>query len=80
DVILFKALGRDETARIVRLQLDAVRRLAGSQDVDLVFDDSVVDHLAREGYRPEFGARELRRQIRQSIENELAKAMLDGKV
>ncbi|MGR3908969.1 ATP-dependent Clp protease ATP-binding subunit [Burkholderia sp. SR8] len=80
DIILFKALGREETARIVRLQLDAVRRLAGSQDVDLVFDESVVEYLAREGYRPEFGARELRRQIRQSIENELAKAMLDGKV
>jgi ATP-dependent Clp protease ATP-binding subunit ClpC len=40
----------------------------------------VVDHLATEGYRPEYGARELRRQIRQQIENELAKEMLKSDI
>ena len=80
DIILFRSLGRDETRHIVRLQLDGVARLARSQDIDLVFDDSIVDHLATEGYRPEFGARELRRQIQQQVENQLAKAMLAGSV
>ncbi|CAD6527852.1 AAA family ATPase [Paraburkholderia sabiae] len=80
DIILFKSLGRDETRHIVRLQLEHVSRLASSQDIVLAFDDSIVDHLATEGYRPEFGARELRRQIQQQIENQLAKAMLNGDV
>jgi ATP-dependent Clp protease ATP-binding subunit ClpC len=65
---------------VVRLQLEQVKRLAKSQDIDLEFDDTVVDYLATEGYRPEFGARELRRQIRQLIENELAKEMLKGDI
>ncbi len=80
DIILFKSLGRDETRRIVRLQLEQVKRVASGQDIVLEFDDSIVDHLAAEGYRPEFGARELRRQIRQRIENELAKEMLKGEI
>jgi ATP-dependent Clp protease ATP-binding subunit ClpC len=80
DIILFKSLTRDETRHVVRLQLEQVKRLARSQDIDLEFDDSVVDFLATEGYRPEFGARELRRQIRQLIENELAKEMLKGDI
>ncbi|MDQ7976200.1 AAA family ATPase [Paraburkholderia sp. SARCC-3016] len=80
DIILFKALTRDETRHVVRLQLEQVKRLAKSQDIDLEFDDTVVDYLATEGYRPEFGARELRRQIRQLIENELAKEMLKGEI
>ncbi|MEI6001501.1 ATP-dependent Clp protease ATP-binding subunit [Paraburkholderia bengalensis] len=80
DIILFKSLGRDETRHIVRLQLEHVSRLASSQDIELAFDDSVVDHLATEGYRPEFGARELRRQIQQQIENQLARVMLSGEV
>jgi ATP-dependent Clp protease ATP-binding subunit ClpC len=80
DIILFKSLGRDEVRQIVRLLLDQVQRMAHSQDIALEFDESVVDHLAEVGYRPEFGARELRRQIRQSIENPLAKEMLGGDV
>jgi ATP-dependent Clp protease ATP-binding subunit ClpC len=80
DIILFRSLSRDETRHIVRLQLENVRRLASSQNVDLVFDDTIVDHLVVEGYRPEFGARELRRQIQQQVENQLAKVMLGGDV
>ncbi|WP_144147271.1 ATP-dependent Clp protease ATP-binding subunit [Paraburkholderia sp. BCC1884] len=80
DIILFKSLSREETRHIVRLQLENVSRMASGQNVDLVFDESIVDHLAAEGYRPEFGARELRRQIQQQVENQLAKAMLGGSV
>ena len=61
-------------------QLAQVVRMAHSQDIAITFDESVVEHLAAQGYRPEFGARELRRQIQHSIENELAREMLKGDV
>ncbi|WP_322042030.1 ATP-dependent Clp protease ATP-binding subunit [Paraburkholderia sp. J67] len=80
DIIIFKPLTDDELRAIVRLQLEQVQRMARSQDIDLTFDDSVVDFLAADGYRPEYGARELKRQIQQSVENELAKEMLKGEV
>jgi ATP-dependent Clp protease ATP-binding subunit ClpC len=48
--------------------------------VSLIFDQSLIDHLAEVGFKPEFGARELRRQIRALVETKLAEAMLGGKV
>ena len=46
----------------------------------LEFDDALVDHLAEIGYLPEFGARELKRQIRSEVETRLASALLGGEV
>ncbi|HKR41863.1 MAG TPA: AAA family ATPase, partial [Paraburkholderia sp.] len=80
EIIMFQPLTSDELRSIVRLQLEQVRRMARSQDIDLTFDDSVIDFLAAEGYRPEFGARELKRKMQQAVENELAKEMLKGGV
>lgn len=80
EIIIFEALTKEQLRSIVRLQLDQVARMAKSQDVELAFDDSIVEQLALEGYRPEFGARELRRRIRQVIENPLARELLDGRI
>ncbi|KMZ12187.1 ClpB protein [Candidatus Burkholderia humilis] len=77
DIILFKSLGREEIGHIVRLLLEQVTRMAHSQDITLTFDASII--LRKWGIGRS-SARELRRQIRQLIENELAKEMLKGDV
>ena len=61
DIIVFRALDRDQIRQIVELQLDRVRRTASGQGVTLEFDPSVIEYLAEVGFQPEFGARELRR-------------------
>jgi ATP-dependent Clp protease ATP-binding subunit ClpC len=80
EIIVFHALGRAEIRQIVELQLERVKRTAHAQRVELSFDGSMVEHLAQEGYRPEFGARELRRLIRSGIETRLARALLTGEI
>ena len=50
------------------------------QGVELEFDVSVTDHFGAVGFRPEFGARELRRLIRSELETELAREMLSGRI
>jgi ATP-dependent Clp protease ATP-binding subunit ClpC len=57
-----------------------VKRTAKGQDIDLEFDRSLVEHLADVGYRPEFGARELKRRIRTDVESRVATAMLEGEL
>ena len=80
EIIIFHALTRDQIRDIVHLQLERVKRLAHGQGVDLEFDETLFDHLAQEGYRPEFGARELRRLIRSEIETRLARSMLGSEI
>jgi len=62
------------------LQLNRVKRTALTQGVELELDVSVVDHFGAVGFRPEFGARELRRLIRSELETELARELLSGRI
>ncbi|WP_027798954.1 ATP-dependent Clp protease ATP-binding subunit [Paraburkholderia dilworthii] len=71
---------RENIRSIVQIQLERVTRTAATQDITLKVQDSVIDHLADVGYRPEFGARQLKRQIRQELETPLAKEILGDKV
>ena len=80
EIIIFHALRREQIRAIVELQLERVKRTAHGQGVDLEVDESAVAHLAAAGFRPEFGARELRRLIRTELETELARAMLGNEV
>ena len=80
EIILFDSLGKSQIGNIVTLQLQAIGDLALGQGITLKFDESVVSHLAEEGFQPEFGARELRRLIRREIEAPMAKEMLAGKI
>lgn len=78
EVIVFHALNRNEIRQIVEMQLARVVATAAGQGVVLSADDSLIEHLTEEGYRPEFGARELRRLIRSELENTLAREILGG--
>jgi ATP-dependent Clp protease ATP-binding subunit ClpC len=80
EVIIFHPLDRQQIRDILELQLEAVRRTAQGQGVTLEFDDALLEHLSAVGYRPEFGARELRRVIRSELETRLARAMLSQEV
>ncbi|WP_128514982.1 ATP-dependent Clp protease ATP-binding subunit [Tabrizicola thermarum] len=80
EIIVFHSLTKAEIRQIVLLQLERVKRTAATQGVTIVFEDSLIDMLAAEGYRPEYGARELKRQIRSLVESRLARAMLGGEV
>jgi ATP-dependent Clp protease ATP-binding subunit ClpC len=80
EIIVFHALDRAQIREIVGLQLERVKRLAHGQGLTLEFDQSLIDYFAEVGYQPEFGARELRRQIRSQLETLLANAMLKGDI
>lgn len=65
---------------IVQLQLERVKRTAKGQGIELEFSGEVINRLAELGYVPEFGARELRRQIQNEIETPLAQEILSGNI
>lgn len=80
EIIVFEALDEEQIEQIVVLQLERIKRMARGQGIELTFEDSVVKHLAKVGYLPEYGARELRRQIKSELENRLAKEILKGEI
>ena len=78
EIIVFHSLSKEDIREIVQFRLDGVARAARGQGISLSFTDRLVDQIAEEGYLPEFGARELRRQIRTLVEARLSEEILSG--
>ncbi|CAI1684141.1 Negative regulator of genetic competence ClpC/MecB [Serratia ficaria] len=80
EIIVFNALSQQNIRLIVQIQLDLLTRTAAAQDIRLKIADSLVEHLVDVGYQPDFGARELKRKIRQQVETRLAKEILGDRL
>lgn len=80
EVIMFNSLSQENIRLIVQIQLDRLTRTAAAQDISLKLDDSLIEHLVEVGYQPDFGARELKRKIRQEVETRLAKEILSDQL
>ncbi|MBE6405742.1 MAG: ATP-dependent Clp protease ATP-binding subunit [Lentisphaerae bacterium] len=78
DIVVFRKLEREDLAAIIRLELDKVIRRLADRGCTLNIEPSVVEFLIEKGYKPEFGARPLRRAVERYLEDELAEAILMG--
>src|SRR4029453_12867813 len=63
DVVFFNPIGLKEGERIAELFLERVREHAAGVPLRLNFEKPVPRWLAEKSFRPEYGARELRRQV-----------------
>lgn len=76
DVIIFKPLSESDVVSIARLFLQEVIKKIAEQQITLTYDDEVLQFIAASSYSIEFGARNVRRFIEQSVENQLSKLIL----
>lgn len=79
ETIFFKALTLTQLSKIVDIQADYLRRLLKDQEIELEITDEAKELLATRGFNPVYGARPLKRVIRQMVENPLSKELLSGK-
>lgn len=78
-VIFFRPLNDKELTSVVRLQLQKfVRKVAKEKNIEIVFNDSVVENIIQKGYNPTFGARSLNRYIEETVEGIVAKKIISG--
>ncbi|GII63135.1 chaperone protein ClpB [Sphaerisporangium krabiense] len=80
DVILFDALGSEELAQIVDLQVARLARRLADRRLTLTVTPEARDWLALTGYDPLYGARPLRRLVQSAIGDKLAKSLLAGEI
>ncbi len=79
ETIFFKALNMQDLAQIVDIQMNYLRTLLKDQEIDFEITDDAKELLATRGFNPIYGARPLKRVIRQMIENPLSKEILAQK-
>jgi ATP-dependent Clp protease ATP-binding subunit ClpB len=78
EVVVFHALDEKHILSIARIQLGYLEKRLQHMDMELQVDEAVLKQIADVGFDPVFGARPLKRAIQASIENPLAREILEG--
>jgi ATP-dependent Clp protease ATP-binding subunit ClpB len=80
EVVMFDALGKDELAHIVDLQLKALESRLVVRRIRITVTDAARTWLTDHGYDPAYGARPLRRLVQTAIGDPLARMLIGGAV
>ncbi|MGN7387072.1 ATP-dependent Clp protease ATP-binding subunit [Sporosarcina sp. SAFN-015] len=78
DIIIFHSLSGDSFRLIARKMLEDLVRRLDEQEIDLEYNDDVLDWIVKEGTDAEFGARPLKRFIQRHVETVVAKEIIKG--
>lgn len=78
EVIVFQPLGFDEIKGIVQREIKKIARNVAEFGFTLECTEALMEHLAREGFDPVYGARPLRRALQRQLENPLSRSIISG--
>lgn len=75
-VIIFKALSKEDLIKITQLQLEKIQKTLTERHIEFVITNELKEKIVELSYDPVFGAREIKREIQDKVENAIAKALL----
>ena len=78
DVVIFHALGEEQIAHILEIQIDQLQQRLADRRLTLELSKDAMEYLARRGYDPQYGARPLKRLIQREVQDPLAMRILEG--
>ena len=79
EVVCFNQLSEENFRAIAGLMLSELRDVMAEKNIALSWDESLIDHLVKEGYSVTYGARNLRRLIQKQIEDAIAEKLIAGR-
>ena len=79
EIVVFHALDEKHIKSIAKIQLGYLEKRLAALEMRIEVTDAALKEIASVGFDPIYGARPLKRAIQQSIENPLAKAILEGR-
>ena len=78
-VIFFRPLNQSELVSVVQLKLkNFARRMDKEKNIQIDFEEDIVQKIIQRGYNPIFGARSLNRYIEDTVENLVAEKVIAG--
>lgn len=80
DIIVFDKLNQDSIEEIANLKLDEMVERLAKLDFNITYTKAVSKLISKKAYDKSFGARPIDRYIKKNIEDDLAEAILAGKL
>ena len=71
------ALTQDDYAKIADLMLGEIAQPLGERGIKLRYDENVLKVIAKKSYNQKLGARDIRRVIRNEIEDRISEFIVD---
>lgn len=79
ETVVFHPLTTAQIRVIAQIQLQSLKARLKEKDLSMEISESALDELSKIGFDPVYGARPLKREIQQAVENPIALAILSGK-
>ncbi len=80
EIVVFNLLGEEDLEKIIKIQIDNLKNRLNEKNIFIDIDDRVISRIASEGFDQEYGARPVKRVIRQLIENPISSKILSGEI
>jgi ATP-dependent Clp protease ATP-binding subunit ClpA len=80
EILFFSKLGKSHINKIVEIQLNYLRKRLLINNFFIEWTTEVSNLLALNGYDPEYGARPIKREIRNVIEDKISELIINNKV
>ena len=80
EILFFSKLGKSHVASIVEIQLNHLKNRLLLNNYSIVWDDKVCDIIALKGYNPEYGARPIKREIRDVVEDKISELIINNNI
>ncbi len=80
DIIMFTPLNNEDITKIVRIQLNALKKMIAEQNITIDATEEAIAYLSKKGYDPQYGARPVKRVIQKEVLNNLSKELLSGRI
>lgn len=74
--VLFHPLTKENLLQIAQLSLQSLQKNLKEKDIDFEITEDLKEKIVSLSYKPEYGAREMRRVIQDKIENSVAESLL----
>lgn len=78
ESVVFHPLTLEQIRAIAQIQLQSLTARLKEKEIGLTVSDAAMDTLGELGFDPVYGARPLKREIQQAIENPVARSILAG--
>jgi len=80
EVVVFHSLTREQLKHIVEIQLGRLRARLAERKIEVELTDAALEHFARVGYDPVYGARPLKRLLQKELETTLGRKIIAGEI
>lgn len=78
EIVVFRQLAEGDFADIAGLMLDEMKEPLAEKNIELAYDRQALELIAKKSYGKPYGARDIRRVIRQEVEDKIAEIIINN--